>query len=144
MMFDKIPHPKKRAFLAAYIECCQISGAAKAADVDRGSHYDWMESDAEYKATFERARAIAGDTLEDEAIRRAREGVEKPVTIAGEREVIREYSDTLLIFLLKGAKPDKYRERATIAHTDPDGKPLLDIASVRAYMQTVADSDTLP
>jgi hypothetical protein len=33
------------------------------------------------------------------------------VTVAGKRELVREYSDTLLIFLLKGRRPAKYRER---------------------------------
>jgi hypothetical protein len=50
--------------------------------------------------------------LEDEAVRRAYEGVEKPVCQMGkEVGVIREYSDTMLIFLLKGLRPAKYRER---------------------------------
>lgn len=43
-------------------------------------------------------------------VRRAYHGVEKPVTVAGKREIIREYSDTLLIFLLKGARSNKYRD----------------------------------
>ena len=29
---------------------------------------------------------------------------------------VREYSDTLLIFLLKGMKPEKYRERYQVDH----------------------------
>ena len=52
----------------------------------------------------------AVDALEDEAVRRAYEGVERAVTVAGQREIIREYSDTLLIFLLKGARPERYRD----------------------------------
>jgi hypothetical protein len=35
--------------------------------------------------------------------------------VAGKRELIREYSDTLLIFLLKGLRPAKYRERYDVA-----------------------------
>jgi hypothetical protein len=38
-------------------------------------------------------------------------GVERPVTVAGEREVIREYSDRMLEMLLKAHRPEKYRER---------------------------------
>ena len=34
---------------------------------------------------------------------------------------VRKYSDTLLIFLLKGARPDKFRDNATIRHTGPTG-----------------------
>jgi hypothetical protein len=30
--------------------------------------------------------------------------------VAGEREIVKEYSDTLLIFLLKGARPERYRD----------------------------------
>ena len=53
--------------------------------------------------------------LEPEAIRRAVEGVEKPVYQGGELVgYVREYSDTLLIFLLKGGKPHKYRENIKI------------------------------
>jgi hypothetical protein len=38
----------------------------------------------------------------------------KPVTVP---YVEHEYSDTLLIFLLKGARPEKYRERADVRHS---------------------------
>jgi hypothetical protein len=34
---------------------------------------------------------------------------------------VREYSDTLLIFLLKGMRPQKYRDQARVEHTAPDG-----------------------
>ncbi len=44
--------------------------------------------------------------LEDEAIRRTYRGVEKPITVASKREIIHEYIDTLLILLLKGARPN--------------------------------------
>jgi hypothetical protein len=54
----------------------------------------------------------AGERLEQEARRRAVEGTKKNVYYQGEPcGVNTEYSDTLLIFLLKGAKPEKYAER---------------------------------
>jgi hypothetical protein len=110
-----MPTPKKEAFLAAYAVTCSISGAAKAARINRGTHYDWLQADPEYKAKFERAQEDAVQALEDEAIRRAYHGIEKPLTVAGKRELIREYSDTLLIFLLKGLRPAKYGERYDVA-----------------------------
>jgi hypothetical protein len=65
------------------------------------------------------------DVLEDEVFRRAREGVEKPVFYEGvECGTVRVYSDTLAIFLLKGRRPDKFKERTeqsggmTIRHED--------------------------
>lgn len=109
--------PKKGTkgdFLAAYVETCSISRAAVIANIARRTHYDWLAADEKYKADFQEIQEQAAQTLEDEAIRRAYAGIEKPVTIAGKREVIREYSDTLLIFLLKGLRPEKYRERSEV------------------------------
>ena len=52
---------------------------------------------------------MAADILEDEVDRRAVEGVEKPVGWHKGKPggYVREYSDTLLIFLLKGDRPEK-------------------------------------
>jgi hypothetical protein len=74
--------PKKAKFLKAYAITCQITKAAEMAGIDRGTHYDWLK-DPEYKAQFEAAQLQAADMLEDEAIRRAYHGVEKPITVAG-------------------------------------------------------------
>jgi hypothetical protein len=113
------PTPKKkgaspRAFLAAYAETCSVTRAAKAAKIDRSTHYAWLTSDEEYRNAFAEAREQAADTLEDEAVRRAHEGVQRPVTVAGQKVLVREYSDTLLIFLLKAIRPEKYRERSEV------------------------------
>lgn len=46
---------------------------------------------------------------------RALEGWEEPVFHLGVATgTIRKYSDTLTIFLLKGAKPEKYRENSRV------------------------------
>jgi hypothetical protein len=52
--------------------------------------------------------AIGG--LEDEAVRRAYEGWLKPVFYQGRQcGAVRRYSDKLLMFLLKGWRPERYR-----------------------------------
>jgi hypothetical protein len=52
------------------------------------------------------------------ARRRPVAGVEEPIFYRGKKcGAIQRYSDTLLIFLLKGEKPDKYRENMKIEHT---------------------------
>lgn len=108
-------HAKRDAFLAAFGELGTLTHAAKAVGTDRSSHYYWMEHDAEYPALFAEAAQQANDSLEREARRRAVEGVEKPVYQGKELVgTIREFSDTLLIFLMKGALPGKYRERVEI------------------------------
>ena len=87
-------HPKKRAFLIAYSRAGNISQACAAVGIGRRTHYDWLASDTEYEAGFQLAGEYAADALEAEARRRAFEG-----------------SDLLLIFLLKGLRPERYRER---------------------------------
>jgi hypothetical protein len=103
---------RKGAFLDAYSVTCTISRAAALAGVARRTHYNWLASDEKYKTAFGKLREQAAQLLEDEAVRRANEGVERPVTIAGKREMVREYSDVLLIILLKALRPEKYRERS--------------------------------
>jgi hypothetical protein len=121
-MPNGLRHPKRRAFLAAYCEVGNVSEAAKIAGVNRLAHYDWLQRDERYAELFEQAHEIACDHLESEARRRAIEGVEEPVFYHGEVcGTIRRYSDTLLIFLLKGARPEKFRDNATIRHTGPAG-----------------------
>lgn len=91
-------------------------------DSIRRQHYKYMHRDDEvgerYRQAFEDAMTEAAEHLEAEARRRAVEGVVKPVYYKGQEVgAVREYSDTLLIFLLKGAMPEKYRERYEAHHS---------------------------
>jgi hypothetical protein len=106
----------KRLFLEAFAgPHPTVSHAAKAAGIGRRTVYDWLERDAEFRQAFADAEQEAFDTLEREAVRRAAEGVEEPVYAGGKKVgSIRKYSDTLLIFLLKGARPSKFRERVDV------------------------------
>lgn len=123
---------KKEAFLAAYRENGNITLSAEQIGIARRTHYDWLASDPDYAAAFADAENHAIDRLEQEARRRAVEGTEKPVYQGGKRVgAVREYSDTLLIFLLKGARPEKYRERISTELTGKGGGPLQ-IADVTA------------
>lgn len=108
--------PKKQeAFLAALAQRGNVSEACQAAGIGRRTVYQWRDADKDFAAAWDGALDEAADTMEREAFRRAVEGTEKPVFQQGQ-EVgrIREYSDTLLIFLLKAARPEKYRERQQI------------------------------
>jgi len=115
---NEMQHNKKPAFLAAYAECGTITQAAEIAGIDRVTHYRWLKDDPEYAKAFEEAHEKSVERLEQEARRRAVEGWEEPVFHKGKVVgKVRKYSDTLLIFLLKGAAPDKYRERVQTEHT---------------------------
>jgi len=109
--------PKKRAaFLEALAESGNVSEACGIAVVSRDCVYRLRKADKEFAAMWETAIEIACDSLELEARRRAKEGWLEPVHWQGiPMSVVRKYSDTLLIFLLKGANPEKYRERFDVA-----------------------------
>jgi len=120
-LFAEISHPKKRAFLAAMVETGgNVTRATQLAEISHGTPYtrQWLD-DEEFQAALERARVLGADNLEAEAIRRAHDGVEEPVGFykGAPSAYVRRYSDTLLIFLLKGAKPERYADRQKVEHS---------------------------
>lgn len=118
-------HPKKRAFLTAYAEVGTITQAAKTAGIDRGTHYLWMEKDPEYVQAFAAAHEQACDSLEQEARRRAVEGWREPVYQQGAKVgEKRRYSDTLLIFLMKGNNPTKFGDKVEQTHKGDAANPV--------------------
>ena len=99
----------KAAFLATYARCASLTRSARETGVNPFTIYEWKANDPEFKAAFEDAIEKSTDWLEDEAIRRAAEGVDRPVFFKGVQcGVIREYSDSLLQFMLISRRPDKF------------------------------------
>ena len=101
--------PQQKAFLSAYAECGNLSAASRASKVPRKCHYDWLDEPA-YVEAFETAKTQACEYLETIAWEQATRAVNP--------------NPTLLIFLMKGAMPHKYRENTTIQHTGANGAPL--------------------
>lgn len=84
---------------------------------DPKTWWRWLQQDPAFKAAYEEALELGIQVLEDEARRRAVEGVDEPVVSAGkiiiDKEtgrpmMVRKYSDNLLSFLLRGKRPDVY------------------------------------
>lgn len=106
--------------------------SAAAAGVNRRTIYGWLKTDPKFKDLFEAAHDDALDRLEEEARRRAVEGVLEPVVSAGALIChVRKYSDALLITLLKGKRPDTFRERHEVM--GKNGGPIT-TAAVAAAM----------
>ncbi len=126
---------KQESFLAAYRLCGNVRMACEVAGCNRSTHGHEWRADPEYMVKFEEAKQEAADRLEQEARRRAVEGLQRlkfhegqAITIPCRKTdpgaletapgsgqyrrlyVEHEYSDTLLIFLLKGVRPEVYRE----------------------------------
>jgi hypothetical protein len=134
---------KQSAFLAAYCVTASVTQAADACKIARHSHYDWIKRDETYPPRFEQAKIEAGQSLEDEAVRRAKEGVLEPVYYKGNRTGwIRVYSDSLMQTLLRGFLPDKYRDRGSVEVSAPGGGPIL-LADSRLSALDDSELDTL-
>jgi hypothetical protein len=98
-----------------------IVAAATAAGVGRATAYRHRIADPDFAARWDEAIEDARDRLEAEAWRRAVHGTahRKPIYYQGKlvgEEVWTEYSDTLLLALLRAAKPWKYAERHVTQH----------------------------
>ena len=98
----------------------RVDLACAAAGVDRTTHYWWMKNDPEYRKSFEEAREEACGLLEDEAVRRAYKGTLRPQAIGGGKVMmVTEFSDQLLMFLLKCRNPKVFGDRrADTVHID--------------------------
>jgi hypothetical protein len=107
--------PRQQAFLTHFLRVGTIRGASLASGVARSTHHWWIERDTTYAVAFGQARDALVETLEAEAVRRARDGWVEPVFHQGAQVgSVRKYSDTLIIFLLKANRPDKYRDNVTV------------------------------
>lgn len=104
---------KREQFLAALRSNGTVFSACQAAGIGRTAAYEWRAADESFRAAWDEALEDATDQLEHEAVRRATDG-----------------SDTLLIFLLKANRPEKYRDntnvtmKATHEHSGPNGNPI--------------------
>jgi len=133
----KVRRNWKTPFLTALRTSPDVSRAAKAAHVDRSYVYTARQVDVSFAAAWEDAINQALDAAEGELYRRGVLGIQKPVTIAGKRELVVEHSDTLLIFLLKAHRPERYRERLEV--TTWRDKVIAALRSGRLDPQAVKD-----
>ena len=93
-------------------ETANTTRTCKLLGISRQTAYNARKNDPEFANDWAESIDIGYDTLEAEAVRRAFQGVEKPVYYQGKQcGFVTEYSDTLLIFLLKGGRPEKYAGR---------------------------------
>lgn len=113
----------ERAFLATLSNTGNVRAACTAAKVGRSTVYDRRQSSEAFDAAWAEAIEQAADMMEAEALRRAVHGVQEPVYYKGKIVGhVLKYSDVMLIFLLKAARPEKFRER--FEHTGKDGGPI--------------------
>jgi hypothetical protein len=93
--------PWHKAFLVALAKAGNYSEACRNAKVGRTIVWQDRRDDPDFAAACSDAMEEYADGLEEEARKRSTTGK----------------SDTLLIFLLKAARPEKYRDRSETKHT---------------------------
>lgn len=117
--------------LQAYLDGLRSHGnrsrAAREAGMSLQTVKKRRQRDEEFAEAEDLALEEAADALEEEARRRAHDGIVKAVFHNGKRvddgEVI-QYSDALLAKLLDGALPHKYAQRVKSEVTGADGGPI--------------------
>lgn len=104
-------------FLKALSGGKTVASAACDAGMDRRGLYRLRQKDARFRARWDAALEMQQcrslDPLELEAERRAVEGTEKPVFRGGKIVGhVRDYSDSMLMFLLKARYPERYDRKS--------------------------------
>ncbi len=122
---------KQLDFISRLSEYVSVSRACRMAKIPRATIYRWLNNDVGFKGQYAEACEAALQRLEDEAIRRGFEGLAKPVYYQGKKiGTVKEFSDTLLMALLKAKAPAKYRDR-------PKAIDVVDAGEAGALKNTV-------
>jgi len=125
----KLTPEKLTAFCAALAETAQVSKACKAVDISRVTAYQWRKQDLDFALAWDEAMQIAVSGLEDEAIRRARDGVDEPVVHQGQFTPLVDYD---AIDELTG---EKFIPQLAPVKRNSDGSPQL--ATIKKYSDTL-------
>src|SRR5690349_19315445 len=99
----KLTRARQECFLKALSDSGSVTTAAAVAGTSRTRVYELRQADPAFASAWEDAEEIAADRLEDEARRRAVEGVAEPLVSAGklvrddtgQPVTVQRYSDNL-------------------------------------------------
>lgn len=142
-MNSKTTPEKKTAFLTILSQTANVTAAAEAIGVFRSTVYTWRENDAEFAAAWAYAEKLGVEGMKDEVNRRAFNGVNEPVFYQGmECGVIRKYSDTLAMFLIKARDP-AYRDSTKVELSGQLALNEMTDEDIRAELAAITASGLL-
>lgn len=119
-----------KPFLASLKAGSTLKDACAAAGISKQNAYQARQRDEAFAVAWAEAWEDGAEVMEAELFRRAVTGIDKPVYQGGKLVgVIREYSDTLLIFGLKARKPETYRENQRIEHVGAEDAPGIEVVA---------------
>ncbi len=126
---------RRSAFLSGLARAKSVSRAADEAGIACSTLYGWRRADQSFAKAWADAIETGTDLMEDEAFRRAVEGMPKPVYRGGEKvDEILDYSDAMLTFLLKARRPDKFKDKQSAVTSKHPSK--LDLKGARDALQS--------
>ncbi len=134
----------RQAYLDALCETGVQTYALQKSGNSRAALIKWRE-DPQFLEAEQASREEAADLLEAEAFRRAHHGVTRTKFNGTGKDAVEyeetAYSDTLMIFLLKGARPDKFKERTATELSGAGGKPIeMNDTTAAARLAAILDS----
>lgn len=148
------PVPLSRAmasrFLSLLAEGYSPTKAAQALGKHRTAFYNLRSRWPEFAAAWQTSLEASVDVLEDAAMTRAVHGVVRKQFFQGEvipGSEYREYSDSLLLALLKARAPEAYRERYDInqrVDINIDSEQRIYAARARAGFAHIQTIDVTP
>lgn len=135
---DEQRRQAKERFLKAFFESSgNVSKACRAALISRQTAYNYRTDDPEFAAEWDHAQEAIIDAAEQELYRRGVLGYQDAVVYQGEvTGSVTRYDTTALIFLLKGKRPEVWRDNRENAeyHRAPVEDPATNRAAVQADM----------
>ena len=105
----------KARFLEVFASGTTVTTAAAAAGIDRSTANRARKTDRDFNAAWTDAEEAGTDILEECAIKRAM-----------------EFSDTLLLALLRARRPEKFMERQRLEHVH------VDLSSAQEELENMA------
>jgi hypothetical protein len=142
---ERMSLERRRLFLRAFAVRGVVTEGLRAAGVSRSAVEHWRETSEWFEELYLTAIEEAADRIEAEAFRRAVDGYDEPVIYQGMMTTVldeasgepraltvRKYSDALLQTLLRGARPEKYRESHRVEVSAAAGGVLVVPAPIDA------------
>lgn len=121
---------KQKAFLEEYAKTGNVTKTVKKLKIGLKTVYSWAKKNKKFKESWQEIKDELVEALEQEASRRAHGWKEPQFTKDGALAgYVAKHSDTLLIFLLKANRPDKYAGLDKISVEGGD-KPIAHVVKI--------------
>lgn len=133
---------RRADFLQRLRGSLNVTESARRAGIGNSTVYRHRQTNARFRAEWDAALTAAVDDVESNALRRAIEGVEKPVFYRGQQVgSIRVHSDALAMFMLKAKRPEIYARLTGAAPVPAEMTEAEAKAEVVRRLERLAEDD---